>query len=183
MLRTNLSFLSFAEQLHQSGQVHVKHFPKGSIILGQGDKVSKVYILQNGITKCYYSAENGKSYILEFLSVGQIIGEIELVKKMDCLCSVEAITDVYAFVLPIPLVVSLLQTDLRFNKILIGELAERLTNTSSRSSFQQIYTIEHALKKLLALQSKLTIPLAKEDMAAYLGITLRSLNRLLKEHT
>lgn len=68
-----------------------------------------------------------------------------------------------------------------FNRMLIDELADRIINTSSRSSFQQLYTVEHALKKLLTLQAKYKVSLTKEDMADYLGITLRSLNRLLRQ--
>jgi CRP-like cAMP-binding protein len=45
---------------------------------------------------------------------------------------------------------------------------------------QQLYTVEHAVKRLLELQTRQQLNFSKEDMAAYLGITLRSLNRALK---
>jgi len=128
-----------------------------------------------------YTVENGKNYILEILSAGEILGDIELIKKIDCLCSVEAMTNVEAFALPMPLVISLLQTDIAFNKLIIDELAGKVINTSTRTSVQQLYTIRPALEILLALQASQEVSLIKEDMAAYLGITLRSLNRLLKQ--
>ena len=179
MLRINTSLLSFAENLYESGLIRVKHFKKGSLLVQQGYALSKVYILKHGISKCYYSAENGKNYILEFLSEGEILGDIELIKKMDCLCTVEALTEVEAFAIPVPLINSILQKDIAFSKLLIEELADKVINTSVRSSVQQLYSIQTALDNLLTLQSKQNIFLAKEDIAAYLGITLRSLNRLL----
>lgn len=145
----------------------------------QSYPLPKVYILKQGISKCYYSAENGKNYILEFLGAGEILGDIELIKKIDCMCSVEALTDVEAFAIPAPMIYSLLQKDITFNKLFIDELAEKVINTSIRSSVQQLYNIQPALENLLTIQSKQNISLTKEDMAAYLGITLRSLNRLL----
>jgi CRP-like cAMP-binding protein len=185
MLRTNETTLSFITQLYQSGQysgdIAIKLFPKGSLLLAQGTNPGKVLVIRDGIAKCYFNEENGKNFILEFLSTGEILGELEIIKNTHCLCSVEAITAVTAFVLTVPLVKLLLEESLPFNQILLNELAERITNTSSRSSFQQLYSIEHGLKRLLTLQAKNGLIISKEDMAAYLGITLRSLNRLLAE--
>lgn len=183
MLRTNISFLSFIQQLHKSGrhknEISLKLFPKGSLLLQQGCRATKIFIVEEGITKCYFSEENGKNYILEFLSAGEIVGELEVIKDVDCLCTVEAVTEVSAYVLTVPLIKSLLDNDLLFNQMLLAELAERIINTSSRSSFQQLYSVEHGLKKLLMLQSEHHLIISKEDMADYLGVTLRSLNRLL----
>lgn len=181
MLRTNLSFLSFVEQAYQSGRsdggITLKSFPKGGLVLRQGSPATKVFIVKEGITKCYFSEENGKDYILEFLGAGETVGEIEVIKKMDCLCNIEAVTDVAVYAITIATFQSLLKNP-DFIQLLLGELADRIINTTTRSSFQQLYTIEHGLKKLLSLQSRQEITLTKEDMAKYLGITLRSLNRL-----
>lgn len=183
MLRTNTSFLSFIKTLHESKQrqadVQLKSFTKGTLLLEQGDMVSKVYIVETGITKCYFSEENGKRYILEFLGAGEIAGEIEVLKNIDCLCSVEAVTEISAYVLTVPFVRSLIENDLAFNQLLLAELSERIINTSSRSSAQQLYSIEHGLNRLLTLQQENGLSISKEDTAAYLGITVRSLNRLL----
>jgi len=74
----------------------------------------------------------------------------------------------------------LLKTDLKVNNLLLDTFAERIINTASRASYQQLYTIEHSLGKLLELQSKQEISISKEDMASYLGVTVRSLNRAFK---
>ncbi|MBF9255651.1 Crp/Fnr family transcriptional regulator [Pontibacter sp. 172403-2] len=184
MLRTNVSFLSFIERLHAKpghGEgLSLKTFPAGSLLLRQGERAAKVLIVKAGITKCFFSEENGKDYILEFLGEGEIVGEIEFLRQIKCLCSVEAVTKVEAYAIAVPYFKSLLETNLELNKLLLDELAERIINTSSRASFQQLYTVEHGLKKLLQLQAKLNVHISKEDMAAYLGVTLRSLNRALK---
>ncbi|SHF25962.1 Crp/Fnr family transcriptional regulator [Pedobacter caeni] len=183
MLRTNHFFLSFIENLHEKQanieELSLKTFPKGTFLLKQDGRSSKVFIIKEGITKCFFSEENGKDYIVEFLSEGEILGEIEAIRNNNCLCSVETLTDVEAYAINIPFFKQLLEKDLNFQKLLLDELAERLINTSSRASSQQLYTIEYGLKKILELQYKQNIVISKEDMAAYLGITLRSLNRAL----
>jgi CRP-like cAMP-binding protein len=185
MLRTNLSFLTFIRDLHDKQSypedIILKKFPAGDFILKQGARSTKVFIIKEGITKCFLSEENGKDYIVEFLSEGEIAGEIEVIKKANCLCSIEAITEVWAYSITIPLFNQLLEKDASFNKLILAELAERIVNTSIKASTQQLYTIEHGLKKILDLQAKQNIEVSKEDMAAYLGITIRSLNRALKE--
>ncbi|WP_316815429.1 Crp/Fnr family transcriptional regulator [Pedobacter nyackensis] len=184
MLRTNQSFLSYLEQLYNAQQrkedIIVKSFPKGKRLLVQNENASKIMLIKDGITKCFFTEENEKEYILEFLSKGEIVGEIELIRKVPCLCSIEAMTDVTVYAISIPYFTSLLKTDIGLNNLLLEVFAERIVNTSSRASYQQLYTTEYTLAKLLELQSKQEIEISREDKAAYLGITIRSLNRALK---
>lgn len=184
MLRTNNEFLSYIEALYQDdtykSYIKMQQLAFNTQFLTQGERVHQVYIIKEGIAKCFFSEENGKDYILEFLGKGEILGEIEAIRKMPCLCNVAAVTTLEVYTISIKLFGDLLDKDMRLNRLLLKALAERMVNTSSRASFQQLYTIEHGLAKLLELQEKLQLQLSKEDMAAYLGITLRSLNRALK---
>ncbi|WP_207426620.1 Crp/Fnr family transcriptional regulator [Pedobacter sp. SYSU D00535] len=184
MLRTNPSFLSLIQDLYdrqeRKDNILLKRFSPGNLLFRQGDRVPRVLVLKKGISKCFFNEENGKQYIVEFLGEGEVLGEIEAIRGINCLCNVETITEVEAYSISLPYFHSLMNENLQFNKMLISELAERIVNTSSRASFQQLYTVEHALGKLLELQAKHGLLISKEDMAAYLGITIRSLNRVLK---
>lgn len=184
MLRTNQSFLAYTEGLYveqkRKEDIVVKTFPKGRKLLEQGETSTKIMLIKEGITKCFFTEENGKEYILEFLGKGEIIGEIEVIRNIPCLCNITAMTDVTVYAFSIPYFRSLLQDDLALNNLLLDVFAERIVNTARRASYQQLYTTEYNLSKLLTLQSAQEISISKEDMAAYLGITLRSLNRALK---
>ena len=184
MLRTNSSFLAYIRQLYEQQDtgngISIKSFSTGQLLLQQGRNYPGILLVSEGITKCFITEENDKEYIVEFLGSGEITGEIEAIRNMPCLCNVQALTDVSVFFLPKMTFYELLKKDLRFNNLLIEALTERIVNTSSRASFQQLYTIEHSLSKLLELQSKLNLNLSKDDMASYLGITIRSLNRALE---
>lgn len=185
MLRINTDLLAFIDQLYASQDrkedIILRSFSKGARLLEQGITINKVFFLKEGAVKCYLTEENDKDYIFEFLGKGEIIGDIEALKNKRCLCTVEAISSVQAYCISTAFFLSLVDRNLAFNKILLHELTDRLLNTSSRASYQQLYTVEHGLSRLLYIQEREGFGLTKEDMAAYLGITVRSLNRTLKQ--
>lgn len=184
MLRTNQPFLDYLETLYQKQpekeHIIIKSYTKGERLLTQNETSTKIMLIRSGITKCYFIEENDKEYIVEFLGKGEIIGEIEVIKNVPCLCSIEAITEVTVYAMSIPYFKDLLKNDLGLNNFLLDVFAERIVNTSSRASYQQLHTTEHTLNQFLELKSK-EMEISKEDMAAYLGISVRSLNRSLKE--
>lgn len=184
MLRTNLLLLSFIEKACNEDpkkEVTLKDYPKGTFLCKQEEQPYKIAIIRSGFAKCFYSEENGKDFILEFLGKGEIVGEIEALRSIKYLCNVEAVTDVQVYVFSTSYFRSLLDNNHQFSRILLEELAERIINTSSRAAHQQLYTLKYGLSKLLDLQDKQGIKLSKTDMASYLGIEIRSLNRALKD--
>ncbi|MBB6369781.1 Crp/Fnr family transcriptional regulator [Chryseobacterium shigense] len=184
MLRTNQLFLNYIENLYvkqeRKEDILVRSFSKGERIFSQNEKPSKIMLIKEGITKCFFVEENEKEYIVEFLGKGEITGEIELIRNIPCLCSIEAVTDVIVYAISIAYFRNLIKSDLALNNLLLDVFAERIVNTSKRASYQQLYAAEHTLSQLLELQAQQEIEISKEDMAAYLGITVRSLNRTLK---
>ena len=145
MLRTNTEFLSYIDTLYQSqaSEISLQSFEKDNLLLRQGEKNHRVFVIKEGIAKCFFLEENGKDYILEFMSKGQVLGEIEMIRQIDCLCNVATLTPLQVYVIPAASFKQLLAKDLTLNEILLEELAERIINTSSRASFQQLYTVEH----------------------------------------
>lgn len=184
MLRTNQTFLDYLEGLYSSeehkGNIVLESFEKGDKILIQNQISTKIMLVKSGITKCYFVEENGKEYIVEFIGKGEIIGEIEVIKNVPCICSIEAITEVTVYSMSIPYFQALIKKDLTLNNLLLDVFAERIFNTSSRASYQQLHKTEHTLSQLLEVKSR-EMEISKEDMATYLGTTVESLNRALEE--
>ncbi|MFY7843509.1 Crp/Fnr family transcriptional regulator [Chryseobacterium gambrini] len=184
MLRTNQTFLDYLEGLYSSeehkGNIVLESFEKGDKILIQNQISTKIMLVKSGITKCYFVEENGKEYIVEFMGKGEIIGEIEVIKNVTCICSIEAITEVTVYSMSIPYFQALIKKDLTLNNLLLDVFAERIFNTSSRASYQQLHKTEHTLSQLLEVKSR-EMEISKEDMATYLGTTVESLNRALEE--
>lgn len=176
MIRINSKLLAFIENLYINKKVAqpiLKHtYTSGSLILKQGTTSSHVYFIKQGITKVYYNEENGKKYIVEFLGKGEIIGEIEALKRAICLCNVEAITDTTLYSIPKSYFNDLITSNSVFSKLILDELADRIINTNSRSSIEQLYKIEYTLLHLIYLLDIEQINASKQDIAKYLGITI-----------
>nr|WP_314499436.1 Crp/Fnr family transcriptional regulator [uncultured Chryseobacterium sp.] len=184
MLRTNQLFLAYVTDLYGQQErrenIIVKSYDRGEILLSQHEEVSRIMLVTEGIVKCSRIEKNDKEYILEFLGTGEIIGELEAIRNISGLCTIEAITEVKVYSISIPYFRKLLKEDINFNGFLLNVFAERIEHTSIRASYQQLYTIEESLRRLLELLSKQELKVSKENMAAYLGVSVRSLNRSLK---
>ncbi|GEP91639.1 cAMP-binding domain of CRP or a regulatory subunit of cAMP-dependent protein kinases [Chitinophaga terrae (ex Kim and Jung 2007)] len=182
MLRINLPILEFVEaRLNGHPEVGKKVFEAGKTFIQQGSRISKVYFLLSGIAKCYIQEDNGKDYIFEFLGKGEVVGDIEAIRQEKCLCNITAITEVETLVVPQALFNSLLESYPAFNAMIMKELATRISQTCIRAAYQQLYPVEYALLRVLTLENAQQIFISKKDLAAYLGITVRSFNRTVKE--
>ncbi|RZK31088.1 MAG: guanylate kinase [Hymenobacter sp.] len=64
MLRTNTEFLSYIDVLYQGNQseVSLQSFEKDSLLLRQGENSYRVFVIKEGIAKCFFLEENGKDY-------------------------------------------------------------------------------------------------------------------------
>jgi len=67
------------------------------------------------------------------------------------------------------------------NSCIIELLATRVYNSSLKSARQQLYTPSKLLPQLLMALNAQQITFTKQDLAEYMGIEVRSLNRLLKQ--
>ncbi|MEY2903025.1 MAG: hypothetical protein RLY89_2131 [Bacteroidota bacterium] len=178
-----LNFIvTFASEETSSG-LKLVSFKKNQPILEANRFIKHVYIIKEGVCKCVINEDNNKNYLVEFLGNGEIIGEIEAILACKTITTVFAMTDVLVYKIELGIFKNLLLNNKIFNELLLGELATHLRNTALRSSFQQLNTVENALSKILKLQKEQDLIFSKKDLAEYLGINIRSLNRELLKLT
>jgi len=187
MIRKNLTILRIIDELAGSSQggkgILLRNFYKGHLLIGQGAATTNVFFIRSGIVKCTFSESNDKEYILEFLGEGQVLGELEAITQAPAMSSVRAISDLAVYMLDKTTFLDLLRRNEAFNKAMMELMAVRLTDTALRSARQQLNPLEHNLTQLLAALEYEKLPCTKQELADYLGITLRSLNRLLKHRS
>ncbi|RXG25438.1 Crp/Fnr family transcriptional regulator [Leeuwenhoekiella marinoflava] len=184
MFRENLNFLNVVQELYAKDKaeagIALAAFEPDDFLMTQASLARHVYIIQSGVCKVTLEEENGKAYILDFLSTGELLGELEVIRDEPRLCSVQALGEVVAYKMTKAYFMQQLQKDLKLNSMLLEAFAERITNTSKKASFQKLYAVEDMLKKVMALQESTAVNISKADLSAYLGISVRSLNRSLK---
>ncbi|HWK03549.1 MAG TPA: Crp/Fnr family transcriptional regulator [Puia sp.] len=184
MIRTNLKLLqlmdSLAVSVHSKGALVQRSFPERQRLITQEHQHSSVYVIKSGIVKCYITEENGKDYILEFLGEGEVLGEMEALRHTPGMCTVEAVTPLIVYKMSNTQFGHFLRTQPDFNATVMELLATRLANTAIKGARQQLYTLSHTLRQLLSALNSQHITFTKQHLSEYLGISIRSLNRLLK---
>lgn len=185
MIQTNLAILSFIENslsvTDNSDTVSLQSFAPGTPLLRRGYGNKYVFVIKTGICKCYITEENGKDFIIEFLGEGELLGEIEVIQPTKNLTTITALTPVTAWCITQDYFARLITHDQQFNKLLLQSLAKRVCQTSARASYQQIYPAEYTTLKLLSVLAQQPAALSKKDLADYLGVSVRSFNRTLKQ--
>ena len=180
MIRVNQEFLNYIRVLKSSekgGVIETIEARPTERIIGQRAPIFAVYIVQKGLGKCYLTEDSGKDFIQEFFSEGEIFGEIEMFNNDLSFCAVEALTDMVIFKIKKEHFYELLEQDKKFNRLVLKLLAAKVRYTALRHSFNQSYPIETKLVRLREQVPQLTSLISKTDLANYLGITERSLNR------
>ncbi|EZH75620.1 hypothetical protein ATO12_02195 [Aquimarina atlantica] len=181
MIRTDQELLDYIDilcRLDINYFFEERFLPKQKII-EQEKRYTSVFIIKEGIAKCYLSDENGKDFIQEFLGKGMKFGELEVFSGNLSFCSIEAITRLEVYKISYTHFNYLLEHDKRFNRLVMKAMAIKIGYKAPRHSYQQSYTIEDNILKLKKAFPELTEVISKKDIANYMGITLRSLNRVL----
>lgn len=162
-------------------EIKLKSFEAGHQFMTQ-DKINQyIYVINKGIVKCFLTEENGRDYIVAFLGEGEIIGELELIRKIPNICSVTALVETEVFQIGKTYFAQCLENEKYLNQIFLNDLASRLEQTVRRASYQQIYPVEYTMLKLLLLSRNQAIDISKKDLADYLAIPVRSLNRAIQQ--
>jgi CRP-like cAMP-binding protein len=182
MIKKTPSILRIIEDLAGSGPgILLRNFARGHLLFEQGSSSSNVFFIKSGIVKCTITEENGKEFLLEFLGEGQVLGEIEAIAKTPVMSSVQAVTDLTVYMLEKPSFLDWLRRSSDLNMAILEVMATRITDTAVRSARQQLNPLENNLTQLMEALEYEKVPCTKQELADYLGITLRSLNRMLKE--
>ncbi len=183
MIRKSPIFLQILDKVISEGapreSISIQEFPPKKRLLEQDRNTRNVFVIRSGIGKCFIAEENGKEYILEFLGEGEILGEIEAIRRTAGMAMVESLTSLCVFKIEKTYFLQLLKTDAAFNQAVLELMATRLANTAMRASRQQLYTLSYNLSQLLKILQQEKIVFTKKDLSGYLGISIRSLNRLL----
>ncbi|MDO1450770.1 Crp/Fnr family transcriptional regulator [Rhodocytophaga aerolata] len=184
MIRVNLELLPYTVKIHDKEPdlyVTEQKFSPGEQIIQQGKRVSYVYVIKNGIAKCYLSEDNGKDFIQEFFGEGELFGEIEVINDTLSFCCIEAITAVEVYKIEKRYFKESLSTDKTFSELIIKSLTSKISYKAHRHAYHQSHTSEENLLRLVGMFPQLLTKISKQDIASYLGITLRSLNRTIND--
>ncbi|SMP62705.1 Crp/Fnr family transcriptional regulator [Anoxynatronum buryatiense] len=190
------SKVSLFQQLDEAGLEKIsslivsRKIKKGETIFHEGDLLSSLYIVNQGSVKAYTYNRDGKEQILYILAEGDFFGELSLLKEEAVEYRVTALEDTAFCVLA--------QED--FRRVLEDSpqvrdqvLAHAFDRIKSLEKLVQVLTSKDVDVRMAVLLINLAegfgvrelegtainMPLSREDMAAYLGLTRETVSRRL----
>lgn len=182
MIRVNQELLDYLIKLKASashGSITEHVAVVGEKILLQKKHVHSIYMIKEGLAKCFLTLDNGNDFIQEFFGAGEVFGEIELIIGEISFCTIEALVDTTYYKIPKVVFHHLVKNDAVFNSLILRLLATNIRHAALRHSHNQTHSLEENLKRLLQEFPELLQKISKKDISNYLGITVRSLNRTI----
>ena len=169
-----------------------KKYKKKELIFSEGNKANTLYFVNEGKIKIYKYTKDGKEQILYLISEGEFFGELNILKEAKYGFNAEAIEDCKICTLSKDDLKDLLIKKPIISIKMLEALTERIT--SVENLVQNIATNDVNSKiayLLVSLADKygidnagciiINLPMNREDMANYIGITRETLSRKLKK--
>lgn len=166
------------------------NYKKGEIIFFEGDISDKLYVINHGKIKVFKYNKEGKEQILYILSSGDFLGDLSLLKKDEFKFNAEALEDVNICQLTKDDFDQAVKENPDISLKLLEVLYERINKLENLVESLSTKDIETRISRLLLGLIKdfgipqdntviLELPLSREDMANYIGVTRETISRRL----
>lgn len=167
-----------------------RKYKKGQIVFFEGDVSDKFYIINSGKIKIFKYTKEGKEQILYILSEGDFIGYLSLLKKGKFDFNAEALEDVNVCMLTKDDFDKIVKKTPEISIRILENLHDRLVSLENLVQTLSTKDIEARIAGILKNFAKefgreedegivLEMPLSREEMANYIGVTRETMSRKL----
>lgn len=167
-----------------------RRYKKGQIICFEGDVSDKLYLINKGKIKVFKYTKEGKEQILYILSEGDFIGDLSLIKKTEFKFNAEALEDINLCTFSKEDFDTVLKKNPQIAIKILEVLHDRIMKLEGLIQSLSTKDIDARVASLLlrfvedfGIQKdgniELTMPLNREDMANYIGVTRETISRKL----
>lgn len=169
-----------------------KEFKKGDVIFSEGNDAETLYFVNEGRIKLYKYNKDGKEQILHMISDGEFFGELNLIKTSDYKFNAKSIEktkvctlnkyEMKDIIMKNPEIAIKLLESAGERLAAIENLAQNLSTNDidSRISYLLINLMEK-YSQVIDGKKVIKLPLSREDMANYIGVTRETISRKLKK--
>lgn len=167
-----------------------RRYKKGQIIFFEGDVSDKFYIINGGKIKIFKYTKEGKEQILYILSEGDFLGYLSLLKKGKFDFNAEALDDVHVCLLTKDDFDKIVKKTPEISLRILENLHDRLVSLENLVQTLSTKDIEARIAGILINFARdfgkeekegvvLEMPLSREEMANYIGVTRETMSRKL----
>jgi CRP/FNR family cyclic AMP-dependent transcriptional regulator len=165
----------------------VRTFPKGAVLVNEGDDTDSMYLIIAGRVKTFLADEDGKEVVLNTMGVGEYFGELVLDGGPRS-ASVMALAACRIFVIPRGDIRQLIDSNPAFARDLIDKLIGRVRSLTDRVrdlTLKDVYgrfvrfVEQHAIER----DGQRIVPerLTQQEMAARIGGSREMVSRIIKD--
>jgi CRP-like cAMP-binding protein len=164
-------------------------FEQGELICSQGESSQYLYVLVKGKIKIYTSSPDDKTLILSFKKPLEVIGDIEYVRDIDIINTVEAVTSVFMIGVHHQWLKKYGSDHAPLLKFLLNIITKKLELNNKSMNLTIMYPVEVRLASYLLSVSldefdslfKNRIRISIKDAANLIGTSYRHLNRVITQ--
>lgn len=167
-----------------------RHLKKGEFLYRAGDSDDSLYVVNKGTIRVTRMASNGKEQLVRLLYPGDFTGEWTIFdQESEHEEYAEAIREANVCVINREDMNQILEEHPTITRFLLKEVATRLSQSERQAMTlstenvmsRLIYFLEQNTNPKLGNRQVVTLPMARKDIAAYLGTTPETVSRKFKE--
>lgn len=167
-----------------------KSFHKGDVVFSEGEIFDKLLIINTGSIKVYKYTKEGKEQILYILKEGEFLGDLNLLKKNIFKFNATALEATDLCIIHKDDFDTLIKTNPDISIKVLEYAHDRIASLENLVQTLTTKDVEVRLASLLLSLSKtfgiktnkgieITLPLTREDMANFIGVTRETISRKL----
>lgn len=172
--------------------INHKEYIKGDVIFAEGNLANTLYFVNEGKIKLYKYTKDGKEQILHVLSEGDFFGELNLIKLSKYSFNAKAIVDSKVCTLTKEEMKDIMMRNPEIGIKLLETVGERLAKVENLVQNLATNDVDSRMAYLITdLMEKygessgnnisIKLPLSREEMANYIGVTRETISRKLKK--
>jgi len=167
-----------------------KSIKKGEALFHEGEKLSGVFCVREGVSKLSKLSANGKDQIVKLASKGQVMGQRSVIAEETTNLSAVAVSDMQVCFIPKESITNTLHSNPNFAVEVLRHMAHDLreaddviVNMSQKTVKQRVAEAFLYLKKNYGEDQEgyLTLTLSREDIANVVGTATESCIRIISE--
>lgn len=167
-----------------------KAFNKGDVIFSEGEDFDKLFIINQGSIKVYKYNKDGKEQILYILKEGDFLGDLNLLKKDTFKFNSMALEHTSMCIIHKDDFDNLIKTNpdisikvLEYAHDRIASLENLVQTLTTKDVEARLATLLLNLSRTFGVKTnngiEITLPLTREEMANFIGITRETISRKL----
>ena len=177
--------LSADDRLHLAQRMRSKRFARDEVIFHRDDPASHLYVIVAGTVKIALPDENGREVVVAIERGGDEFGELALFDESPRSATVTAIAETECLLLARNDFMEALDRNHDAMRKMLGLLAQMVRRSSGRVEDLVFLDLPGRVAKCLLDLSeaggKGEVDLTQEDLAAFVGATRVSVNRVLAD--